>query len=188
MSRMQRTRAPQTGGLFLSVLFATHLRGGQSPPGGLGMVNHDALAAILEGLESLESGMYPGNRDAFRQLAELKTTVKGLMTPPKESISEAVSTLSTGNENPQARGGRSPYYPHLGMWWIALAGVLEKWGLHPERITHPHTAAGRAYLNVFATLEGVSDPPMVGTVWYSFYQMSSGNWEIIGGFSSANGD
>lgn len=160
------------------------------------MIRADSVSPAIEWVNRMLETTPSGWEDTLAELRRIKAHLEEVVAPPKKTISEAVSTLSTGNENPHARGGRSPYYPHIGQWWYALEAVLSRWGIVPETVTIPFTDCGRGFLTTYYQEKPTcyqgdtypAHPHEVGMVWYTWHRMPSGNLEIICGYHSAEGE
>jgi len=80
------------------------------------------------------------------------------------AVREEVARLSTGT-----------YYTQFAHWVGALGAVLDKHHLQLSiGIETPHNQEGRGMRELITPSEEV-----VGHMWFSYYRMESGNWEVI---------
>jgi len=89
---------------------------------------------------------------------------------------ERIASLSTGNSNPTFAGGRAPHYDEVSHWFRCLCRVLTVGGYEPlSGVPSVFNREGRDIVR-FAS---VTDPSQEGRVWWTYYRMESGRWEII---------
>jgi hypothetical protein len=69
------------------------------------------------------------------------------------------------------------YYRSVASWWSLLEIVLGEFGYITQDVNFPqiHTDAGYSLL----TIHPEDNPDQLAYIWWSWYRMPSGNWEII---------
>jgi hypothetical protein len=79
---------------------------------------------------------------------------------------KAVASTSTGE-----------YYHSVASWFSLLEIVLGRFGYitQDENFPQVHTNEGYAILNIHPE----DNPNEVAHVWWSWYRMPSGNWEVV---------